>query len=82
MSILYRNGKKMTVLFCHQVPSVEEAEAAQVARAAEALDDGLDALLEWGRFQRRERLDVKKPGPLYATNNYAFNKQTVLSIMQ
>ena len=37
----------MTVLFCHQVPSVEAAEAAQVARAAEALDDGLDALLEW-----------------------------------
>lgn len=39
------------------------------------LDDGLDALL-WRRelagFKRRERLDVKKPGPPFATNNYAF----------
>jgi len=25
----------------------------------------------WG-FKRPERLDVKKPGPFYKTNNYAF----------
>ncbi|XP_014218003.1 receptor-type tyrosine-protein phosphatase N2-like, partial [Copidosoma floridanum] len=33
----------------------------------------------WGRdskgFKRRERLDVKKPGPLFSTNNFAFKTQ-------
>ncbi|CAL1676925.1 unnamed protein product [Lasius platythorax] len=42
-------------------------------------DNDLDALL-WGRelagFKRRERLDVKKPGPLFSTNNYAFKTQS------
>lgn len=42
-------------------------------------DDDLDALL-WQRelagFKRRERLDVKKPGPLFSTNNYAFKTQS------
>lgn len=27
----------------------------------------------WG-FKRPERLDVKKPGPFFSTNNYAFKK--------
>jgi receptor-type tyrosine-protein phosphatase N len=41
------------------------------------LDDGLDALLDEydaldRGFKRRERLDVKKPGPFFSTNNYAF----------
>lgn len=39
------------------------------------LDDDLNTLL-WRRelagFKRRERLDVKKPGPPFSTNNYAF----------
>ncbi|XP_076674923.1 tyrosine phosphatase IA-2 isoform X3 [Andrena cerasifolii] len=39
------------------------------------LDDDLNELL-WRRevagFKRRERLDVKKPGPPFSTNNYAF----------
>lgn len=30
-----------------------------------------DSDLGWG-FKRPERLDVKKPGPFYNTNNYAF----------
>ncbi|XP_036143602.1 receptor-type tyrosine-protein phosphatase N2 isoform X2 [Monomorium pharaonis] len=42
-------------------------------------DDDLDELL-WRRelagFKRRERLDVKKPGPLFSTNNYAFKTQS------
>lgn len=45
-------------------------------------DDDLDALL-WRRelagFKRRERLDVKKPGPLFSTNNYAFKTQSAAS---
>ncbi|XP_020282102.1 receptor-type tyrosine-protein phosphatase N2 isoform X2 [Pseudomyrmex gracilis] len=45
---------------------------------SETYDDVLDELL-WRRelagFKRRERLDVKKPGPLFATNNYAFKTQ-------
>ncbi|KAK0174689.1 hypothetical protein PV327_010428 [Microctonus hyperodae] len=36
----------------------------------------------WSRelsgFKRPERLDVKKPGPFYSTNNYAFKSQTSL----
>lgn len=41
------------------------------------LDDGLDALLDEydaldRGFKRKERLDVKKPGPFFSTNNYAF----------
>ncbi|XP_063974325.1 receptor-type tyrosine-protein phosphatase N2 [Diachasmimorpha longicaudata] len=28
-------------------------------------------------FKRPERLDVKKPGPYYSTNNYAFKMQTI-----
>ncbi|XP_019886087.1 receptor-type tyrosine-protein phosphatase N2 isoform X1 [Ooceraea biroi] len=43
------------------------------------LDDDLNTLL-WQRelagFKRRERLDVKKPGPLFSTNNYAFKTQS------
>lgn len=35
------------------------------------LSDLLDELDEWS-FQRSERLDVKKPGPQFSTNNYAF----------
>ncbi|KAJ1528023.1 hypothetical protein ONE63_007946 [Megalurothrips usitatus] len=40
----------------------------------ETLDGrSLDALLkEWRGFERRERLDVKKPGPSYNVNNYFF----------
>ncbi|XP_072765719.1 receptor-type tyrosine-protein phosphatase-like N isoform X1 [Anoplolepis gracilipes] len=42
-------------------------------------DNDLDTLL-WRRelagFKRRERLDVKKPGPLFSTNNYAFKTQS------
>ncbi|XP_011688664.1 PREDICTED: uncharacterized protein LOC105450504 [Wasmannia auropunctata] len=42
-------------------------------------DDDLDTLL-WRRelagFKRRERLDVKKPGPPFSTNNYAFKSQS------
>ncbi|XP_023288665.1 receptor-type tyrosine-protein phosphatase N2 [Orussus abietinus] len=43
-------------------------------------DDDLDTLLlrrELAGFKRRERLDVKKPGPPFATNNYAFKPQTL-----
>ncbi|XP_024936443.1 receptor-type tyrosine-protein phosphatase N2 isoform X2 [Cephus cinctus] len=42
-------------------------------------DDDLNALLlrqELAGFKRRERLDVKKPGPPFATNNYAFKTQS------
>lgn len=28
-----------------------------------------------GGFKRRERLDVKKPGPAFNTNNYAFKTE-------
>ena len=35
----------------------------------------IDALLkEWRGFERRERLDVKKPGPSYNVNNYYFQR--------
>uniref|UniRef100_A0ABD2WIF4 Receptor-type tyrosine-protein phosphatase N2 n=1 Tax=Trichogramma kaykai TaxID=54128 RepID=A0ABD2WIF4_9HYME len=46
------------------------------------LNDDLNGLL-WRRelagFKRRERLDVKKPGPQYATNNFAFKIQSTYS---
>lgn len=39
----------------------------------------LDALLkEWRGFERRERLDVKKPGPSYNVNNYYFQRVRVI----
>lgn len=45
----------------------------------ETIDDDLNELL-WTRelagFKRRERLDVKKPGPPFSTNNYAFKTQS------
>lgn len=48
----------------------------------EMYGDDLDALL-WRRelagFKRRERLDVKKPGPPFSTNNYAFKTQSSAS---
>jgi hypothetical protein len=45
----------------------------------DVLDDGLDVLLDEYNaldrgFKRRERLDVKKPGPYFSTNNYAFRR--------
>ncbi|KAK3912004.1 Receptor-type tyrosine-protein phosphatase N2 [Frankliniella fusca] len=42
----------------------------------ETLDGrSLDALLkEWRGFERRERLDVKKPGPSYNVNNFFFQR--------
>ena len=45
----------------------------------DVLDDGLDVLLDEYNaldrgFKRRERLDVKKPGPFFSTNNYAFHR--------
>jgi hypothetical protein len=46
----------------------------------DVLDDGLDVLLDEYNgaldrgFKRRERLDVKKPGPYFSTNNYAFHR--------
>jgi hypothetical protein len=46
----------------------------------DVLDDGLDALLDDALdkgFKRRERLDVKKPGPFFSTNNYAFQHTSV-----
>ncbi|XP_018342350.1 PREDICTED: receptor-type tyrosine-protein phosphatase N2 isoform X1 [Trachymyrmex septentrionalis] len=47
-------------------------------------DDDLDALL-WRRelagFKRRERLDVKKPGPPFSTNNYAFKTQSPATVL-
>ncbi|TGZ55071.1 receptor-type tyrosine-protein phosphatase-like N [Temnothorax longispinosus] len=50
----------------------------------EMYDDDLDALL-WRRelagFKRRERLDVKKPGPPFSTNNYAFKTQSPAAIL-
>ncbi|EFN63600.1 hypothetical protein EAG_04874 [Camponotus floridanus] len=42
-------------------------------------DNDLNAYLlrrELAGFKRRERLDVKKPGPLFSTNNYAFKTQS------
>ncbi|KAL6260058.1 hypothetical protein P5V15_007597 [Pogonomyrmex californicus] len=48
----------------------------------EMYGDDFDALL-WRRelagFKRRERLDVKKPGPPFSTNNYAFKTQSPAS---
>ncbi|XP_012061922.1 PREDICTED: receptor-type tyrosine-protein phosphatase N2, partial [Atta cephalotes] len=50
----------------------------------EMYDDDLDALL-WRRelagFKRRERLDVKKPGPPFSTNNYAFKTQSPATLL-
>nr|CAD7402732.1 unnamed protein product [Timema cristinae] len=51
---------------------------AEQAVLQDVLDDGLDELLgEYDAvdagFKRRERLDVKKPGPQFSTNNYAFH---------
>ncbi|KAG5321895.1 PTPR2 phosphatase, partial [Pseudoatta argentina] len=50
----------------------------------EIYDDDLDALL-WRRelagFKRRERLDVKKPGPPFSTNNYAFKTQSPATLL-
>ncbi|XP_069677518.1 receptor-type tyrosine-protein phosphatase N2 isoform X2 [Periplaneta americana] len=48
----------------------------------DVLDDGLDALLDEydaldRGFKRRERLDVKKPGPYFSTNNYAFQHHPI-----
>lgn len=40
--------------------------------------DDLNALLlrrELSGFKRRERLDVKKPGPLFSTNNHIFKME-------
>lgn len=39
-----------------------------------------DSELGWG-FKRPERLDVKKPGPFYNTNNYAFAVSSTLSLL-
>jgi hypothetical protein len=43
------------------------------------LNNDYDDML-WRRelagFKRRERLDVKKPGPPFSTNNYAFKTQS------
>lgn len=33
---------------------------------------------ELAGFKRKERLDVKKPGPPFSTNNYAFKTQSPL----
>ncbi|XP_035734492.1 uncharacterized protein LOC118447101 isoform X1 [Vespa mandarinia] len=44
--------------------------------------DDLNALLlrrELSGFKRRERLDVKKPGPLFSTNNHIFKMQTPIA---
>ncbi|XP_014600401.1 PREDICTED: receptor-type tyrosine-protein phosphatase-like N isoform X1 [Polistes canadensis] len=44
--------------------------------------DDLDAILlrrELSGFKRRERLDVKKPGPLFSTNNHIFKMQTPIT---
>lgn len=34
---------------------------------------------ELSGFKRRERLDVKKPGPLFPTNNHIFKMQTPIT---
>ncbi|XP_043272506.1 receptor-type tyrosine-protein phosphatase N2 isoform X2 [Venturia canescens] len=61
---------------------VNPIDLDQVMReeAADAdFEDDLNKLL-WNSnlaaFQRPERVDVKKPGPLYSTNNYAFKTQS------
>nr|CAD7428905.1 unnamed protein product [Timema monikensis] len=58
-------------------PGSMSSRAEQVV-LQDVLDDGLDELLgEYDAvdagFKRRERLDVKKPGPQFSTNNYAFH---------
>jgi hypothetical protein len=54
------------------------SNALETEDLEDVLDDGLDALLDEydaldRGFKRRERLDVKKPGPFFSTNNYAFH---------
>jgi hypothetical protein len=56
-----------------------ESEVPAPVHLQDVLDDGLDALLDEydaldRGFKRRERLDVKKPGPYFSTNNYAFRR--------
>ncbi|XP_014479416.1 PREDICTED: receptor-type tyrosine-protein phosphatase N2 isoform X2 [Dinoponera quadriceps] len=59
-------------------PSKHETESDGISYD-ETIDDDLNELL-WRRelagFKRRERLDVKKPGPPFSTNNYAFKTQS------
>ncbi|XP_039297087.1 uncharacterized protein LOC111044754 [Nilaparvata lugens] len=53
--------------------SAKNEEEAEEEALSEILSD-LDPAMGWG-FKRRERLDVKKPGPLFSTNNYAFKTE-------
>ena len=60
------------------VEAESDVPARPGAQEPDDLDDGLDALLDEydaldRGFKRRERLDVKKPGPYFSTNNYAFH---------
>uniref|UniRef100_A0A1B6DJL1 Receptor-type tyrosine-protein phosphatase N2 n=1 Tax=Clastoptera arizonana TaxID=38151 RepID=A0A1B6DJL1_9HEMI len=40
--------------------------------AENTLNELLNGFERWGGFKRLERMDVKKPGPLYLPNSYAF----------
>ncbi|XP_025155504.1 receptor-type tyrosine-protein phosphatase N2 isoform X1 [Harpegnathos saltator] len=59
-------------------PSKHETELDGISYD-DTINDDLNKLL-WRRelagFKRRERLDVKKPGPPFSTNNYAFKTQS------
>ncbi|KAH0952603.1 hypothetical protein HN011_005181 [Eciton burchellii] len=73
MSAIYTEGGVVR-------PSKHETMPGATGTSYDAmLDDDLNTLL-WRRelagFKRRERLDVKKPGPLFSTNNYAFKTQS------
>ncbi|RZF40975.1 hypothetical protein LSTR_LSTR016793 [Laodelphax striatellus] len=50
--------------------AAKNEEEAEEEALSQILSD-LDPAMGWG-FKRRERLDVKKPGPFFSTNNYAF----------
>ncbi|XP_029663204.1 uncharacterized protein LOC115235499 isoform X2 [Formica exsecta] len=61
-------------------PLKHEADASGTLYDEMYDNNDLNALLrrELAGFKRRERLDVKKPGPLFSTNNYAFKTQSPL----
>lgn len=74
------NRKFSSLLFLHRETLMKLIFPIYLDTENLELDD-LPAFL-WSReftgFKRPERLDVKKPGPLFSTNNYAFKTQTSL----
>ncbi|RZF32481.1 hypothetical protein LSTR_LSTR015626, partial [Laodelphax striatellus] len=61
------------MIFSPVYGAAKNEEEAEEEALSQILSD-LDPAMGWG-FKRRERLDVKKPGPFFSTNNYAFKTE-------